>query len=248
MAVPLVTVLAVTGINLPAALTVLAIIAGFLAHEPLLVLLGRRGARAHRQRHRAAVWWFATATAIAVASGGAAVWMTPADLRWTFAVPLVPAALLLFAISRRREKTGYAEIAVALTFSLAAVPVCLVAGGTLATAASIAAAFGLIFVAGTLAVRLVILKVRGGGNPQATSLTRAAALTWTVIGAAILAATAAVAVLPWSAPLAAAPGLAIAAGVALSPPAPTRLRVLGWRLVGASVAAAIVIIVAEWRQ
>src|SRR5512138_1977206 len=51
---PLVTSLAVAGVSAPALLLALSVIAGFLAHEPLLVVLGRRGARAQRQQHRIA--------------------------------------------------------------------------------------------------------------------------------------------------------------------------------------------------
>jgi hypothetical protein len=168
--------------------------------------------------------------------------MTRANLRWSFMVPLVTAALLLMAIAGRREKTWYAQVAVALTFSFAAVPVCLAAGGTAPTAFAIAVSFGSIFVVGTLAVRVVILRVRGGGDPRATAVTRVAVVTSTVVGGAALTASAVAALRPWSAPVAAAPGLVAAAGVALFPPAATRLRTLGWGLVAASVLAAAVIV------
>ncbi len=45
MAFPLATAFAVAGMNAPALLIGVAVLAGSLAHEPVLVLLGMRGTR-----------------------------------------------------------------------------------------------------------------------------------------------------------------------------------------------------------
>jgi hypothetical protein len=91
---------------------------------------------------------------------------------------------------------------------------------------------------------VVVLRVRGGGNPQAERKTRMAALILTGVIASILISAAMSGWTPWATVLAAAPGLALAAGLALVPPSPARLRVVGWTLVVASAAAAITLVTA----
>jgi hypothetical protein len=65
LALPVATSLSVSGVSLSAALLAVSAVAGFLAHEPLLILLGRRGLRVRREMHRVATTWF-------VATAGAA--------------------------------------------------------------------------------------------------------------------------------------------------------------------------------
>ena len=129
----------------------------------------------------------------------------------------------------------------ALAFSLLAVPVCLAAGVPGRTAFSIGLTFALISVAGTLAVRVVILGVRGGGNPQAVRATRTTTLTLTSVGSVLLVLAASRLWLPWITLVAAAPGLTAAGWLALFPPPPTRLRTVGWTLVATSAAAAVIL-------
>lgn len=240
MAFPLVTALGVAGVTPAAMLAAVAIVAGFLAHEPALVLLGLRGPRARRELGPAALPWLALLGAITTVGGISALLLTPSACRWTFALPLAPSLLVMAAIAKREEKSGHAEIAVALTFALAAVPLCVAGGGTLRQAAAIAVPFALIFVAGTLAVRTLILRVRGGGNPGAMRATRAAALIFIVCGVAATAMAIRSGWIPSSALVAAGPGLVLAAAVALTSPSPKHLKTIGWLLVGASTIAAIV--------
>jgi hypothetical protein len=242
MTVPLVTALAVAGAGTPALAAVLAVVAAFLAHEPLLVLLGLRGARLRNEQRRSAALWLALEGTVALVSGAAAILMTPAGARWAFLLPLLPAAVVARAIAAGREKTWDAEVGVALAFSLAAVPECLAAGASPAVAFSVALPFAAIFVAATLAVRVVIVRVRSGGNPGAAGAMARAALAVVVLSAVGLAWAGAVSLLPWTALLAAAPGLLVAAVVALAPPPPSKLRTLGWTLVATSVLAVVIAI------
>jgi hypothetical protein len=57
-----------------------------------------------------------------------------------------------------------------------------------------------------------------------------------------LAALASSGALPLSVPAAAAPGLATAVLMAARPPAPTRLRAIGWTLVAVSIATAAIVV------
>jgi len=241
MALPLATAMLACGVTTPGLLLATAIIAGFLAHEPLLVLLGHRGTRASRESEGRATRWLAATTVTAAVAGAAGAWWMPAGTRWSLALPVLPASLLAAAIAGRREKGAVAEVAAATAFSLAAVPVSLAAGAPVRAGIAIAAVFAGVFVTATVAVRGIIETTRGGGDPAASRKTRRLALSLAGGTAVALAASAMLALLPWTAALAAAPGLGTSAGLALSPPRPTRLRAVGWTLVATSVAAAVVL-------
>ncbi|HEX2444862.1 MAG TPA: YwiC-like family protein [Vicinamibacterales bacterium] len=242
LALPLLTSFAVAGVTTAAVLTAVAVVGGFLAHEPLLVMLGRRGGRVKRENGaRAALWLAVTVTMTAVA-GLAALSMMPQPVRRSLMLPLVPAVVLAATISGNREKTAAAEIAVALVFSFVAVPICLAAGGAVRIALGVATVFAVIFVAGTLAVRSLVLGARGGGNPQAARATRVAVVLLTTTAGASLTTAAANAVLPWTTVLAAAPGVVVASWLAVFPPTATRLRTVGWALVASASAAAVILI------
>ena len=242
LAFPLATSLAVAGVTAPALFIALAAVAGFLAHEPLLVLLGLRGPRARRERGRQATAWLIGTGGIGVVSGVLALWLAPAAARWSFAVPIVPAAFLMGALAAGREKSTFGEIAAAVMFSFVAVPLCVTAGAPLTTGYAVAVTFASLFVAGTLGVRVVILRVRGGGDPRAVRATRVLLLVVAAVVTATVTLAAARDLLPWSTLAAMAPGLAMSLFLAARPPAPTRLRTVGWTLVSISVLTAAILI------
>jgi hypothetical protein len=240
MALPLVTSFVISGVTLAAVLTGLAVLFGFLAHEPLLVLFGRRGARITAEAAPRARKALALSSAAMIAAGVAALLLTPAIVRWWFLLPAIPAATVAASLFARHEKSAPAELAVALAFSLSAVPICLSAGTSIPIALSIGVAFTIVFVAGTLAVRVVILKVRAGGKPKAVRGTRAALAaiaTGAVIAFALAAARGA---LPWAPLLAVSPGLISALLLAFQPKTP-RLKTVGWTLMSTSTAAAVIL-------
>ncbi len=137
----------------PAILLVIAFLAAFVAHEPLLVLLGQRGERARREQRddaiRTLVWTGATATADAVI---ATVFMPP-GLRWTVPVPGAFALAALPMILQKRQKTATGEMHVALTLASCALPVGVAAGASAQEAAGCWFVLTLGFWAATLAVR-----------------------------------------------------------------------------------------------
>ena len=90
MALPLVTTFFVCGVTLPAALTGVAVVLGFLAHEPLLVVLGRRGARVRDHEAGRARRTLVTLAAAMVAVGLTAVVVAPAAARPWVVLPRVP--------------------------------------------------------------------------------------------------------------------------------------------------------------
>jgi hypothetical protein len=244
VAFPLVTALVAGGPSSAGVLLVVAVVAGFLAHEPATIVLGQRGSRATRELRASAIRWLAGTAAIAAAASLAAVITTDSATRWSLAVPALPAVVLALAMVKGREKSWYGETAAALAFAGAAVPVTMAAGTTMAVALTVAIPFALLFTATTLAVRVVILRVRGGGNPGAAAATRRATLTLCATAAAVIGV---VTTSGWLAPwllIATAPGLLTASIVAAWPPSALRLRTLGWSLVAVSVITALIVVVA----
>jgi hypothetical protein len=241
LAFPLLTALAIAGASTPALLLTLALVALFIAHEPLL---GRRGARIRREQGRRAATWLACATATGAAAGVAGFQTAPETARLALVIPLVSALVLGGAIAAGREKTTLGELPAALAFSSAAVPVAQAAGASMRVAGAVAAAFALVYATQTLAVRSVILAVRGGGDPIASHAARRTAPAVGVTGLIAIAGAAARDLVPWATAVAVLPGLVAVGWIVLAPPPPTRLRRVGWTLVGASVATAAILVAA----
>lgn len=240
MALPLLTSFVISGVTLAPVLTGLAVVLGFLAHEPLLVLLGRRGVRVAAEAASRAKRLLVLSGTAMVALGLMAVVLAPPAVRWSFVLPAVPAALVTAGLFIKQEKSAPAELAVALAFSLSAVPICLSGGTSIPTALSIGAAFAVVFVAGTLAVRVIILKVRAGGKPKAVRTTRGVLTAVATAAVAAFAVAAAGAGLSWVPLLAVSPGVISALLLAFRP-TPPRLKTVGWTLMSTSTATAIIL-------
>lgn len=243
LAFPLVTALAVSGTSVPAALIALAVVGGFLAHEPLLVLLGLRGARVQREHKRLAAMWLAALSVGTVCAAAMALLWLPASARWSLLVPVVPAIPVAIAVVTGREKTWPAEVGVSLAFSGAAFPVAMAAGATIPTAATVAVVFALNFVLATLGVRGVILEIRRGGDPAAVVSTRRAVLTLACVVPITIVVACFTGLLPWTAAAATVPGVVTAIRLAAASPPASRLRTLGWALVTTSALTAVILIV-----
>jgi hypothetical protein len=239
---PLATALVVAGGSPAGLLIATAAIAAFLAHEPSEILLGHRGPRSLRDQGPRARVALGVCALAALAAGLGAVAALEPSAYWSLAVPLVPALLLSACTLTGREKTWYGEVTAAVAFSSVAVPIVVAGSGSMHQALTIAIPFALFSVLSTLAVRVVILRVRGGGDPVATDRTRRAVFTLSGLGVAALGALAAVSALPWTIPAAALPGVLAATIVAAFPPPPAKLKRLGWTLMGASLLTAAIVI------
>lgn len=239
---PLVTSLAIGGVTSPALLGAVAAAGLFVSHEPLLVLLGHRGPRAARETGRRAVLWLTLSMGVALSAGLAALWLAPAGSRSAFVWPLLPLAIAGASLVLGRERTTPGELAVAATFASFAVPLCRLAGAPTAIAAAVALTFFAIFSANILAVRVVILRVRGGGDPAAVRRTRHLLFAMIASMLVILVTAVGLGLLPWGPLAAVAPSWIVSTTTALNPPPPTRLRRLGWTLMSTSLAAALILI------
>ncbi len=228
---PLVTGLAVGRPGLAAIALAAAAVITFLAHEPVVVLLGGRGPRV-KADHGARAWrrlLLLGATAVALAGVGLAHAGRP--VWWAAALAVGLGATAMAHVVARVEKTLVGEVVAASAVASAAVPVA-IAGGVGATAAWwMWAAWALGFAAITCAVRDVIARGKRKRTPWGPLL--------------LLAVIAATVTLAWSRlPVrAAAPLCAVALALTIAPAAPRRLRQTGWLLVAASVAAAAWLVV-----
>jgi len=241
---PLVTSLAVVGLSPGPALIAVAVVALFLAHEPLVILLGHRGRPALAALGAKAWVSLHVTLVVATAAGILALDRTPAQWRWTFVIPVAAAAALFAATIRNREKSTFGETVTALAAAAAAIPLC-ASGGRPIAGSAIALAFALLFVVSTLAVRVIILRTRGGGNLRAAHVTQQAAFIVAATGAVIAVLAAFSGTLRVAELAASAPGVAFAAGLAMYPPAATRLKRVGWTLIAMAALTSVLLIVAS---
>jgi hypothetical protein len=235
---PLVTALAIGRPGVAALSLAAAAIFAFLAHEPLIILLGQRGARAAREQRRRAWRWLAVCVVGAVVCAAIAVALMPVSARIGISISAGLALVLGIAIAARHERTTAGEILTALTLSSLAYPIALAAQAPSRAAMTCAAAFATVFVAATLSVRAVIMCTR---RPPA-AMSRVIAALSLLVGLAGLAAL-------WQLGLAAGVGVwaalpvcGVGSVLALAPPSATRLRLVGWTLVAATAATAIVLV------
>ena len=235
---PLVTALAIGRPGVAALSLAAAAIFAFLAHEPLLILLGQRGRRAAQVQHPRAWRWFAAWIVAALACAAIAIALIPVSARIGLSVPAGLALVLVIVIAARRERTTAGEILTALTLSSLAYPIALAAQAPLRAAVTSAAVFATASVAATLSVRAVIMCTRR--PPAALSrIIAGLALTVGILGLAML----------WQLGLAAGAGVWAALPVCgvgfvlvLAPPSATRLRLVGWTLIAATAATAVILI------
>src|SRR5579864_5515901 len=114
---PIATALAI-GRPAAAALFLSAAVAcAFLAHEPLLVVIGGRGVRAQRDDiHRARRWILAFVVA-AIVLGAAAVALMPRSARLATMLPAVSGAVVVALVMAGRGRTVVAEALTAVALA-----------------------------------------------------------------------------------------------------------------------------------
>ncbi|MCA9047129.1 MAG: YwiC-like family protein [Planctomycetaceae bacterium] len=234
LGVPLVTALFIVGLTPVTALLSIATIAAFLAHEPLLVLAGGRGARAKEEAPNARRISIVR-LAVAAICGAAAFWLAGSVARAGMMICLL-FVVVEFAVSA----TGHARTLAAQILALAglALPsaVVLAAGGIGVGGAT---QFLLIWFAGrvatTVSVRLVIAQ-----HKTATSPSKLATGDLLMLAAGgVCAIGLAMGDRQW---LAAIPMLLAAVVLRFSPPHPKHLRSIGWSLLAVNVLSGMAII------
>jgi len=222
---PLVTGLVLWGTpRLSSYLLCLTALGLFWAHEPLLILLGHRGSRQHRDLGRRA--WVLLLLLLAVALGSLlGAWqLLPSSQRMHLGWPLGLGVLVLPWLWSKQEKTSSAELLVALALSAWVVPVSLSKGVGLSRALALWLSFAGLFAVAVLAVRGLLNKLSLGWSLGAAVLT----LLGAVLGGEAE-------LLPKDLAWPLVPTLLMALGLSLARPGPQRLKQVGWLIVATTV-------------
>lgn len=229
---PLCCALAFVSPTLPAFALAAAACAAFLAHEPLLVLLGRRGARARANQGLTARWLLAGLGSWVVVVLGLAA--RDGALASALLVPIGLSVVAGLTVLSGGERSLPGQLLSAATLASFASPVLVASGRPLAEAVRFACGWLLVNVAATCAARAYVYRKRNGE----AQLRWAAGLSVTItLGCTALFATGE---LGASCALATAPFAIIAlllASHALMPKSP---KTLGWILTAANAIAFVV--------
>ena len=238
LAMPLLTALAIGRPSASAFLLALGVVLAFVAHEPLLVLLGQRGRRAAEEEGPRAQRWLAGTIGLAAAAGLAGLALAPGPARAALALPALLAAVVAVLVRRKLEKTAVGEILVAATLASAGWAVALAGRASPADALAAALAWMLSFGAATLAVHVILARARSKGahDPGARHAALAVALAAVAFA---LSAAGLPAALAWGT----LPTAAFSVAVCLTRFSPKRLRELGWAMVGSSAVTLVILVV-----
>lgn len=249
---PLITALAIGHPGADALCLSASAVCAFIAHEPLLVLLGHRGARAAREQGLRARRWLGAFAAAAIASGAIAMVLMPVAARIALVAPAAGGAIAAGVIIGHREHTVAGEIVAATTLSSFAFPVALTAAATVTAAATCAVVFAIGFIVATAAVHSIVSRTPCPVEPTTPSapgaaarpMPRFAAAAVALVAIASLALVSRAGVVHRIAPAAAMPMCGAALVLVVFAPSPRRLRRVGWMLVAATCAQAATLIVA----
>lgn len=228
---PLLTVFCLGKLTLASCALSLAILAGFLAHEPLQILLGARGGALQRElRGRARVQG---ALLLTLSSAAAALGLHLADPSvFAAAAGLLPALALVLGLTLTgRGKSLLGELLVALLLAFAAVPVALAAGLSARSALCSALAWSAVFIVGTTTVHALLARKKRGTLAPSFAV---AGLGLVITSGALFSSVSGAGT--WL--LATVPMSFVAVAALLLGVPPKRLRALGWAMVLAHVGAA----------
>lgn len=230
LGVPIVSALIMGGPTLVGTSVAVAAVAGFLAHEPLLVAWGHRGRRAQHSTP-AAKSRLTVLLSVTIVSGVIAlvVGTQMVRLALTGCLAVAVASFVLAAIGKHRTLCGQMWGVVGLT--VPCVPILLAGDVSVAASLTIWAAWLLGFSASTIAVRSVIAAQKRQPRTVHVSILTAISL---VIGSA--------AMLNVYWPLATLPLTGLSWYLLISPPRPKHLKRVGWTLVVGTLATALLMI------
>jgi hypothetical protein len=216
-----------------------AAVCAFMAHEPLLVMLGQRGPRAAREERARARRWFGGFALLAVLFAILAIAELPVAARLALGAPAAIGLLVGAIIFSRREHTLGGEIVTAAALAALASPLALGSGATPLAARTVALVFVAAFASATFCVHGVILHTR---KPPAIDA-RTTGATVATLAVAVLAVAARGGVVSAAGSWAALPMCAGGVLLAAYPPSAKQLRTVGWTLVGTTLLTSLVLVV-----
>jgi len=215
-------------------------VAVFLAHEPLLIILGERGRRSHTAlgtRARKVAYGLA---AFALATGGLGWWLASPAARAALFIPLALGGILLRLILTHRERSLPGELLACVTLSSVVIPIALAGGVSLQVAIIAGAIWCAVSALAVLIVRATIARAKQTTNHRrlsnATMACSAAALlmSFFLTRADVLPVLAAAAILPF---------VLLAVAFSIVHVHPRHLRTMGWSLVGSNVITLVALLV-----
>lgn len=226
LGIPIVTSLLIAGASVSGVCIAVAAIAGFLAHEPLLIVWGRRGLRAKRSTP-AAMKRLVLLLLVTLAGGTTALLLGSPAVRWALLACAVLAVTgFALAIAGKHRTLGGQLWGIA-GLSVTCLPILLAGGLAVSTSLEIWAAWILGFAATTLAVRSVI----------AAQKRKSRSIHWAGISVLSLV-VAALTLSPYSLAIVTLPMLAMSWFLLFAPPSAKHLKRVGWTMVVCTVTSA----------
>lgn len=235
---PLLTILLVGGTSGAALAFAGAAIVTFFAYEPMMVLLGHRGARARRERRSQALEGLWSLEISALTFFTVAVVLAPRLALAVFAVPAVVGAVTLWLVWRGAHHSMAGELLAALGLCSWALPVGIAAGATVELTVVVWATWSLAFGLGTVTVRRFVQSRKAG-----PALLIGPAVLAVVIMVSSVAAAVTLPSVPMAAPLALLPACCLTLAVWRLRPHTRHLRKVGWALAASSTVTALVLVV-----
>lgn len=226
LGIPIVTALAVTGPTVVGACVAAASVAGFLAHEPLLVALGHRGSRAQRITPVATKRLYSL-LALMVVCGLIALAVGSTNVRMSLlGCGVLAIASFSLAVAGKHKSLG-GQLWGVISLSVPCVPILLAGGVGTALTVEAWGTWLIGFSATTMAVRAVI----AAQKRQSRILHSAAIVTLSLLVAALTSAAIKL-------PIAALPMLLMSWYLIIDPPHARQLKRIGWALAGGTTASA----------
>lgn len=227
LGIPIVTSLIIAGASVSGVCIAIAAIAGFLAHEPLLIVWGLRGQRAKRSTP-AARKRLLLLLLLTLAGGTTALILGSPAVRWALlACALLATTGFALAIAGKHRTLG-GQLWGIVGLSVTCLPILLAGGLAVSTSLEIWTAWIIGFTATTLAVRSVI----------AAQKRKPRSIHWVGIGALSLV-VAALTVSPYSLAIVTLPMLVMSWYLLIAPPSAKHLKRVGWSLVVCTVTSSV---------
>jgi YwiC-like protein len=205
----------------------------FLAHEPALVLLGRRGERVRIEERGRAVRRLAGLGVAGMAFGAAGLLLADPSVRWAVLGVVLLACGFSAVVAARRERTAAGELLAAMTLAAVAFPVGVAAGLSAPTA-------GRAWLVWSIGLAALVPPVRSIGARRRASASAVNRILPAVLGLGLGIGLQGSVFTPVEL-VALAPLLVGSAWLGLVPPDPRQLRRVGWTLVGAMLLTATIL-------
>jgi hypothetical protein len=199
----------------------------FLSSGPVLLLLGRSGAKVPAAAGRRAQVLLASLGLLALLAAKEAWWAASPGLAWSLLAPSGLAAILAVLVLAKREHSTLGELVAAWALSSSAYPAALLGGAGSRRAAMLALTLAAVHTLGTSIVRAFLQSLKPGRRALSRGLPPLLGLLLMILGITFD--------LPYLA-LALTPGTLLAIWMLVRPLPPRHMKRLGWLLTAASAA------------